>query len=93
MSRSVLAIISLLANFTLAFLAFSPRMVTFAQVAPKGIACSSCTTPDVQAALVAAADAGRSQVLGIIAPLWLVVLLALASSAACLLMIMLKRNK
>ena len=77
-----LIIISALANFGLAFLALSPSLVTFAQVVPDGVDCMHCGGADVQSALRAAAEAGRSQVVGVIAPVWLLIGLASASTAA-----------
>lgn len=65
--------------FNLAWLvaSVSASYVTWAQEIPKGIYCSSCSQPEVQAALIQAATCGRSQILNQIPSVWLTSSLAL----------------
>ena len=50
-------------NVAGAFFALAPGLITYAEVPPKGIACSLCTEPEVQKALTAAATYGRGTIL------------------------------
>ena len=50
-------------NVVVAFFALVPGLITYADVPPEGITCSSCTEPEVQKALTAAATYGRGTIL------------------------------
>lgn len=84
---------SVVANAVLAFLAFAPRIITFAEIVPNAVVCANCNTPEIQAALLAATDVGRDQVLGVVAPFWLLAFLAIGASFASLLAMTNARRK
>jgi hypothetical protein len=54
------------ANLAVAFVALAPGAVTYAEIAPVGVTCSTCSNPEVQAALIRAAAAGRAQIISLI---------------------------
>jgi hypothetical protein len=64
--RIALIVLAILMNGTLAFVAMSPTFVSYAEMAPSGITCLGCETPDVQWALTRATKRGRDQILSMI---------------------------
>lgn len=85
MARWLLVLCVLMANVVAVGLAIAPTIVTFAEVVPKGIDCSSCYSTEIQQVIIRAASAGRSQIIGLIVSYqWLFVLVAFANMAALL---------
>lgn len=81
--RWLLIGIVLLANIAVVFFALAPTLVTFAEVLPNGVNCVSCDSPEVKAALIRAASAGRSQVVGVFSSnSWLFIFVACFNIAA-----------
>jgi len=81
--RWLLISIVILANVAAVLLALAPTLVTFAEVLPHGINCASCSSPEVTAALIHAASAGRAQVIGVASSYsWLLVAVACFNVAA-----------
>jgi hypothetical protein len=78
----------LVANAALIFFAVAPGVVTYAELQPAGITCSSCTSPEVQAALTRAASAGRAQIQGLVlSHMWWVAALAIANFVVVLVLL------
>lgn len=81
--RWLLMCVVFLANVEAVFLALAPTLVTFAEVLPHGINCTLCGSPEVTAALIRAASAGRAQVIGVASSYsWLLVAVACFNLAA-----------
>lgn len=73
----------LVANIVVVFFALLPSLVTFAEVLPDGVNCAACDSPEVKAALIRAASAGRLQVIEISSPYnWLFIFVASFNVAA-----------
>ncbi len=73
----------LLANIAAVLFALLPTLVTFAEVLPDGVYCAACESPEVKAALIRAASAGRLQVIGISSSYnWLFIFVASFNVAA-----------
>ena len=66
MSRFLIFTFIVLANVAGVTLALVPSLVTFAQILPAGIDCSSCGSAEVKSALIQAASLGRAQVISTI---------------------------
>ncbi len=66
MIRWFLIGIVLLANIATVLFALTPILATFAEVVPDGISCGSCDSPEVMAALIRSAIAGRAQIIGVV---------------------------
>ena len=77
MIRWALFLLSVISNLVWVVSSVGAGFVTWAQVVPKGISCSVCSQPEVQAALIKAASYGRSQILGQLPNIWFVSGLAL----------------
>ena len=66
--------VAVLLNLAGIFFALSPGLVTYAEVPPKEISCSLCSTPEVQQALIRAVALGRSQISGLLqSNTWLII--------------------
>ena len=81
MARWLLLAVAVVANVAAVFVAFSPSVVTYADVQPSGVTCTTCTS-EAQAAVIRAAAIGRAQIQGLIqSNAWLLVALALVNIA------------
>jgi len=62
--------------------ALAPGLVTYAEIAPAGVTCTTCVTPEVQSALIRAAAIGRAQIQSLIqSDVWLIATIALVNAA------------
>jgi hypothetical protein len=77
MIRWGLFLLAVISNLVWVVASVGAEFVTWAQVVPKSISCSSCSQPEVQAALIQAATFGRSQILNQLPSVWFVSGLAL----------------
>jgi hypothetical protein len=77
MIRWCLFILVVIFNLVWVFSSVVAGYVTWAQVVPKGILCTVCSQPEVQAALIKATSYGRSEILNQLPSIWLVSGLAL----------------
>ena len=77
MIRWVLFLLTVISNLLWVVSSVGAGFITWAQVVPKGILCSVCFQPEVQAALIQAATFGRSQILNQLPSIWFVTGLAL----------------
>jgi hypothetical protein len=64
--RWILILMAVVVNTMAIIIALSPQFVTYANIVPQGINCVSCSSPEIQQALIKSAIAGRAQVLGVL---------------------------
>jgi hypothetical protein len=78
MTRWLILVAVVAANLLGVSAALLPTLVTWAEIAPIGISCATCSSPEVQAALTRAASAGRGQIVAFIHSYsWVVIAVAL----------------
>jgi hypothetical protein len=72
MIRWLLFLLIVFSNLILVVSSVGVGFVTWAEIVPEGISCFACSQPEVQAALIKAADFGRSQILNNLPNVWFV---------------------
>mgnify|MGYP007034350743 CR=1 FL=1 len=77
MIRWCLFLLTVISNLILVVSSVGAGFVTWTEIVPEGISCSACSQPEVQAALIKAADLGRSQILSNLPNVWFISGLAL----------------
>lgn len=77
MIRWGLLLLTIIANLIWVVSSLGAGFVTWAQIVPKEISCAACSQPEVQSALVRAAEIGRLEVISTLPSVWLVLGLAL----------------
>jgi len=81
MARWLLFTVAVLVNVAAVLVALSPSVVTYADVQPAGVTCTTCTA-EAQAAVIRAAAIGRAQIQSLVGSNeWLLIAIALANVA------------
>ena len=93
MARWLLLGIAVVMNIATVLVALSPSVVTYAEILPPNIVCSTCP-PEAQAAVIRAAAVGRAQIQSLVASnASLLIGLAIANLAAVGLFVWFSRSK
>jgi heme/copper-type cytochrome/quinol oxidase subunit 2 len=75
-------------------IALSPALVTFAELPPSGVSCSTCSSAEVQIALIRAAAVGRAQIQQLVfSQVWVLVGIALLAIGVAVRLAILSRER